>query len=152
MSGSASGVKVDNTVIQKFHEFKIKKQTGYLVLGFSDDISKIVVLNEGVNKASQNAPAAEKNQKWAEMLDALPENDVRYVVIDIFYDTNDGAREEILFIAWAPDTATIKRKMLCASSKDALRHSLQGIRNHIQATCKADLDLAAIIKEKTKSK
>ncbi|CAF1209408.1 unnamed protein product, partial [Rotaria magnacalcarata] len=28
----ASGVKVDNSVIEKFHEFKIKKQIGYLVL------------------------------------------------------------------------------------------------------------------------
>jgi hypothetical protein len=101
-------------VIEKFHEFKIKKNTGYLVLGFSDDISKIVVLNEGVNKVPQNAPAAEKSkiyifdshlidyldQKWADMLEALPENDVRYAVIDIFYDTNDGARAEIYFIAW----------------------------------------------------
>ena len=52
----------------------------------------------------------------------------------------------------APDTATIKRKMLCASSKDALKNALQGIRNHLQATCKSDLDLAAIIGEKTKSK
>jgi cofilin len=152
MSGSASGVKVDNLVIEKFHEFKIKKNTGYLVLGFSDDISKIVVLAEGVNKVPQNASAEEKNQKWAEMLDALPENDVRYAVIDIFYDTNEGSRAEIYFIAWAPDTATIKRKMLCASSKDALKNALQGIRNHIQATCKADLDLNAIISEKLKSK
>ena len=52
----------------------------------------------------------------------------------------------------APDTAAIKRKMLCASSKDALKHALQGIRSHIQATCKADLDLDAIISEKIKSK
>ncbi len=49
-------------MIEKFHEFKIKKNTGYLVLGFSDDISKIVVLNEGVNKVPQNAPAAEKSK------------------------------------------------------------------------------------------
>ncbi|CAF4753006.1 unnamed protein product [Rotaria socialis] len=86
------------------------------------------------------------------MLDALPANDVRYAIIDIFYDTNEGSRTEIFFIAWAPDTAAIKRKMLCASSKDALKNALQGIRNHIQATCKADLDLDAIISEKTKSK
>ncbi|CAF4868838.1 unnamed protein product, partial [Rotaria socialis] len=72
---------------------------GYLVLGFSDDISKIVVLNEGINKVPQNAPAAEKNQKWADMLDALPANDVRYAIIDIFYDTNEGSRTEIFFIA-----------------------------------------------------
>ncbi len=50
-------------MIEKFHEFKIKKNTGYLVLGFSDDISKIVVLNEGVNKVPQNASAAEKSKK-----------------------------------------------------------------------------------------
>ena len=108
-------------MIEKFHEFKIKKNTGYLVLGFSDDISKIVVLNEGVNKVPQNASAAEKSnppfrlpgpassspvpgflldRKWAEMLDALPDNDVRYAVIDIFYDTAEGARAEIYFIAW----------------------------------------------------
>ncbi len=49
-------------MIEKFHEFKIKKNTAYLVLGFSDDISKIVVLNEGVNKVPQNASAAEKSK------------------------------------------------------------------------------------------
>jgi hypothetical protein len=48
-------------VIEKFHDFKIKKNTGYLVLGFSDDISKIVVLKEGSNKAPQNAPPEEKS-------------------------------------------------------------------------------------------
>lgn len=86
-------------------------------MGFSDDISKIVVLKEAANTVPQNAPAAEKSnerksksfssiienfsdKKWAEMLDTLPDNDVRYVVIDIFYDTNDGSREEIFFIAW----------------------------------------------------
>ncbi len=49
-------------MIEKFHEFKIKKNTGYLVLGFSDDISKIVVLKEGVNKVPQNAPPNEKSK------------------------------------------------------------------------------------------
>lgn len=148
----ASGVKVDNNVVEKFHAFKLKKIAGYLVLGFSDDLRKIVVLKEGVSKVPQNAPAAEKNKKWAEMVDALPDDDVRYAITDIFYDTSEGSREEICFIAWAPDTATIKRKMLVASSKDALKHSLQGVRTHLQATCKSDLDLDMIIREKTKSK
>ena len=34
------------------------------------------------------------------MLNELPENDVRYVVIDMFYDTSEGSRAEIFFIAW----------------------------------------------------
>ncbi|CAF4471890.1 unnamed protein product, partial [Rotaria magnacalcarata] len=63
------------SVIEKFHEFKIKKQIGYLVLGFSDDISKIVVLKEGANTAPQNASPDDKNKKWADMLEYLPEND-----------------------------------------------------------------------------
>lgn len=57
----ASGVKVDNNVLEKFHEFKLKKNIGFLVLGFSEDISKIVVLKEYVNKVPQNAPSAEKS-------------------------------------------------------------------------------------------
>lgn len=55
-------MKVDNSVIDKFHAFKLKKTTGYLVLGFSDDLSKIVVLKEGDNKVPQNAPSAEKSR------------------------------------------------------------------------------------------
>ena len=35
------------------------------------------------------------------MLEALPENDVRYAVIDIFYETSEGSRAEIFFIAWS---------------------------------------------------
>ncbi len=45
----------------------------------------------------------EKNnldKKWAEMLEELPENDVRYAVIDIFYETSEGLRTEIFFISW----------------------------------------------------
>lgn len=152
MSGSASGVKVDNAVVDKYLEFKLKKTISYLVLGFSDDISKIVVLNEGGPKVSEKASIAEKNQIWHEMVKTLPDNDVRYAVIDLHYEINDGPRNEIYFISWAPDTAAIKRKMLCASSKDGLRHALQGVRTHIQATCKADLDLDAILADKTKSK
>lgn len=149
----ASGVKVDNSVLERFHEFKIKKSAPYLILGFSADISKIVVLSEGQSKAvPSQAPTAEKNKKWAEMLKELPDDDVRYVVIDMFYDTIEGARSEIFFIAWAPDTATIKRKMLVAASKDALKNALQGIRNNIQATSKSDLDLDALISERIKSK
>jgi len=87
------------------------------VLGFSEDISKIVVLKEGMHKAPPNAPANEKSmikssniilfckiihvdKKWAEMLEELPENDVRYAIIDIFYETSEGSRAEIFFISW----------------------------------------------------
>ena len=34
------------------------------------------------------------------MVEELPENDVRYAVIDIFYETSEGSRAEIYFISW----------------------------------------------------
>jgi hypothetical protein len=34
------------------------------------------------------------------MLEALPEDDVRYAIIDIFYETSEGFRTEIYFISW----------------------------------------------------
>jgi len=40
------------------------------------------------------------DKKWAEMLEELPENDVRYAVTDIFYETSEGLRTEIYFISW----------------------------------------------------
>lgn len=104
-------------MVEKFHAFKLKKIAGYLVLGFSDDLRKIVVLKEGVSKVPQSASSAEKSKtrrvetilqsfrsssdkKWAEMVEALPDDDVRYAITDIFYDTSEGSREEICFIAW----------------------------------------------------
>ena len=79
----------------------MKKHIGYLVVGFSDDISKIVVLNERLNTTPQNAPVVDQikkkhdiqienlwfllkylDKKWAEMLEYLPENDVLYATIE----------------------------------------------------------------------
>lgn len=190
----SSGVKVDNSVLEKFHEFKIKKNIGYLVLGFSDDISKIVVLNEGANKVSPNASVEEKSKILSTCCFCCSYKitiysrskmgwNARYITRqwctihchryflrykrrftnrNLFYflvKTNWNLSNFIYLLCFcfvifsrAPDTATIKRKMLCASSKDALKNALQGIRNHVQATCKADLDLEAIISEKIKSK
>lgn len=45
------------------------------------------------------------------------------------------------------DNASVKPKMLYASSKDALKKSLTGINEEYQATEKSDLDLAEIQKK-----
>ena len=45
------------------------------------------------------------------------------------------------------DNASVKPKMLYASSKDALKKTLSGINEEYQATEKGDLDLAEIKKK-----
>ena len=39
-----------------------------------------------------------------------------------------GIRTKLVFVVWAPATATIKQKMVTASSKDALKKKLDGFQ------------------------
>uniref|UniRef100_A0A1A8FXE4 Cofilin 1 (Non-muscle), like n=1 Tax=Nothobranchius korthausae TaxID=1143690 RepID=A0A1A8FXE4_9TELE len=56
----------------------------------------------------------------------------RYLLYDCHYETKDSKKEELVFVMWAPDTAPIKAKMQIASSKDALKKNLSGIKHEIQ--------------------
>ena len=77
----------------------------------------------------------------------FPNDDVRYAVADFHYNIPEGPRTDMVFITWAPDGATIKKKMLIASSKDALKNALVGCRTTVQATCYPDLDLRSIVEK-----
>ena len=80
----------------------------------------------------------------------LPADDVRYAVADVNYNTNDGPRTEIVFISWAPDTSSVKRRMLSASSKETLKNILVGCKTSIQACSKTDMELRPIVLDKFK--
>lgn len=81
------------------------------------------------------------------MIAKFPVDDVRYAVADVHYKTSEGQRTDMVFVTWAPETASIKRRMLMASSKDALKNSLVGCRTTIQACCYPDLDLATVVEK-----
>ncbi len=53
----------------------------------------------------------------------------------------------MVFITWAPESASIKRRMLMASSKDALKNALVGCRTTVQATCYSDLELRSVVEK-----
>ena len=74
----------------------------------------------------------------------LPGNDVRYVIVDVHYNTIDGVRTEMVFIAWAPDTAPIRRKMLITSSQNALKSVLVGVNNAVQACFFPDIEIKSV--------
>merc|ERR1712046_551672 len=80
--------------------------------------------------------------------DTLPEQDCRYAVLDIKITTKSGAEtNKLIFVSWSDDNASIKPKMLYASSKDALKKALSGINDEYQATDRSDLDLQEIKKK-----
>merc|ERR1719253_37713 len=80
--------------------------------------------------------------------ECLPDGDCRYAVLDVEINTKSGATaNKLIFIAWSDDNASVKPKMLYASSKDALKKALTGINDEYQATDRGDL-VEADIKKK----
>jgi hypothetical protein len=55
------------------------------------------------------------DNQWNDLIDLLPKDDVCYVIADVHFKTNDVPKTDIVFITWAPDTTSIKRRMIIAS-------------------------------------
>ncbi len=103
---------------------KLGKKYKYIVYKISDDKTKIIV-----DKTSTDP-------SYDTFLEELPENDCKYAVYDFEYELGkgEGKRNKIVFFQWSPDTASIRSKMVYASSKDALRRALNGVSADIQGT------------------
>lgn len=125
----ASGVKVNNDCKTTYLDLKKNRKFRYLLFGFTeDDKTEITVLKE----ADPNATYDEFVQ---DLFDAETKKECRYAVYDAEYEAATGMKKnKILFFMWSPDTATVKQKMLYASSKDALRKTFgEGLAKEIQA-------------------
>ncbi|KAJ3575860.1 hypothetical protein NP233_g825 [Leucocoprinus birnbaumii] len=125
----SSGVEPAQACIDAFQELKLKKTSKYIIYSLSKDLTEIIV--------EKKSPSTD----YEEFLESLPEDEPRYAVVDVEYELEGGAgkRSKIAFITWIPGLAKIKQRMVYASSKDALKKSLQGIQVEVQAT---DLDEA----------
>jgi len=78
---------------------------------------------------------------FGQFLEKLPEDDCRYAVYDFEYEGAEGVMaSKIFFVAWSPDTARVKAKMLYASTKDTFRQALDGVQLELQATDMAEID------------
>ncbi|KAL0252897.1 cofilin [Cryptococcus deuterogattii 99/473] len=120
----SSGVQPTQECIEKFQELKTGKKLAYVIYGLSEDKRSIVVL-----KASED-------KDFDSFVAELPEKDCRWAVYDYEFTLpgGEGVRNKLCFIVWSPDDASVKSKMIFASSKDALRRRLEGIHAEIQAT------------------
>ena len=91
---------------------------------------------------------AAAGEGFAELKAKLPDDDCRYVIYDALITTKSGVEtNKLVFIAWSDDNAPVKPKMLYASSKDAIKKSLNGVQEEFQATERGDLDLDDIKKK-----
>jgi len=133
----SSGVQCSPECISEFEQMKIRSAYKYIVFKITDDKKSIEIEKKGAPSSS-----------FADFAKELPDGDCRYAVLDVEVTTKSGATaNKLIFIAWSDDNASVKPKMLYASSKDALKKMLTGINEEYQATEKAELDEKEIKKK-----
>ncbi|KAL8062666.1 hypothetical protein ABFX02_02G162500 [Erythranthe guttata] len=124
MANSASGIAVSDECKLKFLELKAKRNHRYIVFKIDDTVQQVMVEKVGTQA-----------ETYEDFASSLPDNDCRYAVFDYDFTTDENCRKsKIFFIAWSPDIAKVRTKMLYASSKDRFKRELDGIQVELQAT------------------
>jgi len=124
-----SGVTVEDACVHAFEAMKSKRAYKYVTFAMSSNMDMIVVDKKVEHTSGSEAVTTEEDYEefYQDMKSVHEARDCRYAVYDVQYQTSEGGRRgKLAFIHFCPDEASIKRKMLYASSKDALKEKLIG--------------------------
>ncbi|CAL8088911.1 unnamed protein product [Calicophoron daubneyi] len=122
----ASGVSCHQGCIDAYNELKLRKNCRYILFHIKDN-REIQVLKKADRSATYD-------DFVRELVEAMDEGEGRYAVYD--YEC-PGKLPTLVFVSWNPSPLSIKKKMIYAASKDALRLKLIGIKHELEAN---DLD------------
>eukprot|EP00544_Gedaniella_sp_CCMP2646_P011302 CAMPEP_0202494194 /NCGR_PEP_ID=MMETSP1361-20130828/10991_1 /ASSEMBLY_ACC=CAM_ASM_000849 /TAXON_ID=210615 /ORGANISM="Staurosira complex sp., Strain CCMP2646" /LENGTH=142 /DNA_ID=CAMNT_0049124617 /DNA_START=40 /DNA_END=468 /DNA_ORIENTATION=+ len=133
----STGVAVADEVASSFEAFKLKKgefKLRYFIYKIENKEIIVIEKKGSIDKG------------YDDFVADLPEDDCRYGIIDLEFETDDGRpTSKLVFISWNPDTASIRPKMLYSGSKEAIKSALNGVGIHINATDHSELDLETSI-------
>merc|ERR1712210_226901 len=131
LAAMSSGVAVADECKAIFEEIKKAKKYRYCIFHIKDE--KVISVEEkGDRDASYDA--------FLNDLQKAGDGECRYGLYDFEYEhqcqgtTEVSHKQKLFLMAWCPDTARIKKKMLYSSSFDALKKSLVGVHKYVQAT------------------
>ncbi|XP_076927087.1 actin-depolymerizing factor 1 [Bidens hawaiensis] len=131
MANAASGMAVHDECKLRFLELKAKRTFRYIIFKIEEKQKQVIVEKVG-----------EPTQSHQDFAACLPESECRYAVFDYDFVTEENCQKSrIFFIAWSPDTARVRSKMIYASSKDRFKRELDGIQVELQATDPTEMDL-----------
>jgi len=127
----ASGVEVADNCKIVFEEIKKDKKHRYVIFNIREE------------KQIDVEVIGDRDAEYDQFLEDLQKGgtgECRYGLFDFEYmhqhqgTTESSKKQKLFLLLWCPDTAKIKMKMLYASSFDALKKSLVGVRKYIQAS------------------
>nr|CAJ38388.1 actin-depolymerizing factor [Plantago major] len=134
MANAVSGMAVHDDCKLRFLELKAKRTHRFVVFKIEEKQKQVVVEKVG-----------EPAETYEDFAASLPENECRYGVYDFDFVTAENCQKSrIFFIAWSPDTARIRSKMIYASSKERFKRELDGIQVELQATDPTEMGLDVI--------
>ncbi|GAY38151.1 hypothetical protein CUMW_034510 [Citrus unshiu] len=130
-ANAASGMAVHDDCKLKFLELKAKRTYRFIVFKIEEKQKQVIVEKVG-----------EPTQTYEDFAASLPAEECRYAVYDYDFVTAENCQKSrIFFIAWSPDTARVRSKMIYASSKDRFKRELDGIQVELQATDPSEMGL-----------
>mmetsp|Transcript_21146 Transcript_21146/g.42155 ORF Transcript_21146/g.42155 Transcript_21146/m.42155 type:complete len:145 (-) Transcript_21146:48-482(-) len=125
----ATGIAVQDDVEIQYNDFKLSRSNvKYFVYAIQGD--------ETIGIETAGEPTGNGGQAdWEAFTGLLPEDDCRYGVILVDFQSSDGRdTSKLVFLSWVPDTAPIRQKMLYSGSKEALKRVLVGTGVYLNAT------------------
>ncbi|KQK12910.1 hypothetical protein BRADI_1g06821v3 [Brachypodium distachyon] len=133
-SNASSGMGVAPNIRETFLELQMKKAFRYVIFKIEEKQKQVIVEKTGATTES-----------YDDFLASLPENDCRYALYDFDFVTGENVQKsKIFFIAWSPATSRIRAKMLYSTSKDRIKHELDGFHYEIQATDPTEVELQVL--------
>jgi len=145
---SGSGVKVADECKARYEEIKKDKKHRYVIFYIKDESGQIEVEVVGDRDATYDDFLKDLHKVGEDKND-----DCRYGLFDVEYShqcqgTSEATIKQKLFLmSWCPDTAKTKKRMVYASSFDALKKSLVGVHKTIQATDEAESSFDAVLEK-----
>eukprot|EP01023_Acetabularia_acetabulum_P024657 TRINITY_DN2374_c0_g1_i11.p1 TRINITY_DN2374_c0_g1~~TRINITY_DN2374_c0_g1_i11.p1 ORF type:complete len:301 (-),score=69.58 TRINITY_DN2374_c0_g1_i11:2272-3174(-) len=127
---SMSGIKVHRDAVNLYNYVKAKKAHKWMTYRLDTGGMEVVVADVGGPDST-----------YQDFMQAFPENECRYGVFDWEYINADGeVFGKLLFLHWSPDSASVKNKMMYASTKDFFKGFMEGLATEILATELPELD------------
>lgn len=124
---ASTGVAVDDAAVALFSEFKkSSNKTKFIIFKIEGD--KIITEHQS------------ENNSFGDFLSMLPSDDCRYALYKMDFTTTDGRpNTKLAFVAWSPDSAKVKPKMVYAGSKEAITRVCVGVSVKVTATDMSEL-------------
>ncbi|XP_072031435.1 uncharacterized protein [Amphiura filiformis] len=147
----ASGILVGDECFTEFQEFKIRNKYKWVMYRISDDVKEIIIDNhepETLTVDEKKSMSEETARaRFKEFVDRVLETDTpKYCIVDVncWKDEPNGGKRAVTKIAllnWCSDALSIKKKMIFASSKDALKKKLTEGYKELQINDQSEVGL-----------